>query len=207
MSTASLISITTGTYRRITHTYLRISLQLPLLVEINKTIKHLKNNKAAGPDNIVPELLKCNVTAISKVLKPVLEKIWETEKIPDAWKKSFIIKIPKKGNRTCCHNWRGIILLNTINKIIVHLILSRISPSLEPSLCQEQAGFRPVHSCVDQLSTLRIIIEQSNEWRSPLYLVFIDFKKVFDNLEHTSVWSTLQDRGVPPKIINIVKAI
>jgi hypothetical protein len=60
---------------------------------------------------------------------------------------------------------------------------------------------------VDHINTLRIIVEQSVEFCSPLQLVFIDFQQVFDTLAHDAIWQALMEKGVPPKIISIIKAI
>ena len=53
----------------------------------------------------------------------------------------------------------------------------------------EQAGFRKDRSCTDQIATLRIVVEQSIEWSSHLYLLFVDFEKAFDSLD-SSLWHT-----------------
>ena len=58
-----------------------------------------------------------------------------------------------------------------ISKIFNKIILERIKNSLEMSLQKEQAGFHHNRSCIDQINTLRVIIEQSVEFRSPLYAV------------------------------------
>ena len=46
----------------------------------------------------------------------------------------------------------------------------------------EQDGFRQEKSYTDQIVTLRIIIEQTIEWQTSLYLTFIDFEKAFDSI-------------------------
>jgi hypothetical protein len=61
--------------------------------------------------------------------------------------------------------------------------MDRISGILETGIQKEQAGFRPKWSCTDQINTLRIIIEQSSEFQSPLYLVFVDYRK------HLTQWT------------------
>jgi hypothetical protein len=71
----------------------------------------------------------------------------------------------------------------------------------------EQAGFRSNRACVDHINMLRIIVEQSVEFCSPLQLVFIDFQQAFDTLAHDAIWQALKEKGVPPKIISIIKAI
>ena len=71
----------------------------------------------------------------------------------------------------------------------------------------EQAGFRSSKACADHTNTLRIIVEQSVEFRSPLQLVFTDFQHAFDTLAHNAIWQALKEKGVPQKIISIIKAI
>ncbi|VDO83116.1 unnamed protein product [Schistosoma margrebowiei] len=47
--------------------------------------------------------------------------------------------------------------------------------SINAQLREQQAGFRNDRSCTDQIVTLRIIVEQSIEWNSSLYINFIDY--------------------------------
>ena len=62
------------------------------------------------------------------------------------------------------------------------LILERIKMALDKELWEEQAGFWTGRSCTDQIATLRIIVEQSIEWQSPLYINVIDFEKTFGSV-------------------------
>ncbi|VDO84477.1 unnamed protein product [Schistosoma margrebowiei] len=60
-------------------------------------------------------------------------------------------------------------------------------------------------SCTDQIATLRIIVEQSIEWNSSLYINFIDYEKAFDSVDRTTLWKLLRHYGVPQKIVNIIQ--
>ena len=62
-------------------------------------------------------------------------------------------------------------------------------------------------SCADQIATLRIIVEQSLEWNSPLYINFIDFEKAFDSVDRVSLWKLLGHRGIPQKIISLISKL
>jgi len=97
--------------------------------------------------------------------------------------------------------------LNTINKLVTTILYQRLSDKLEPLLRKEQAGFRPHRSCMDQINTLRIVVKQSLKYRSPLYMIFVDFKRAFDSLKHTAIWQTLTEWGVPTKLVNIIKEL
>lgn len=176
----------------------------PTSSEIKSAIKQLKNNKAPGADNIAAEMLKVDLEVITNLLHPIVSEVWETEIIPEEFTDALIIKLAKKGDLTFCSNWRGITLLNTINKIISIIIHDRISKVLEPMLRKQQAGFRPHRSCIDNINTLRIIMEQSVEFNTPLYLLFVDFKQAFDSLDRNVMWNILSSYGIPAKILNLI---
>jgi hypothetical protein len=120
----------------------------PRHTEIVKVIKQLKK-KAAGPDGIPSEIFTACPNTMATLLEPLIKTTWESERFPDLWKKGYIIKLPKKGDLSECKNWRGITLLNVINKLISTILYQRLREKLEPLLRKEQAGFRPHRSCVD----------------------------------------------------------
>ena len=116
-------------------------------------------------------------------------------------------KLPKKGDLSHCRNWRDIMLLNMASKVFCRLILERVKTALDKKLRDEQAGFRAGRSCTDQIATLRIIVEQSIEWQSSLYINFIDFEKAFDSVSREVLWLLLRRYGIPVKIVTIIRAL
>ena len=117
------------------------------------------------------------------------------------------MKLPKKGDLALCKNWRGIMLLSVPSKVLTRIILERLKDAIDEQLRPEQAGFRKDKSCTDQIATLRIIIEQSLEWQSPLYMNFIDFQKAFDSIDRETIWKLLQHYGIPPIYVNLIKQL
>ena len=173
--------------------------------EVKSVIEKLKNNKAAGTDNITAEIFKGNPSTTASTLTPIIQEVWNSGKIPQKWKEGLTITIPKKGDLRECKNWRGISLLNTTIKILAMIILDRISPTINAKLRNEQAGFRPGRSCTDHINSIRIITEQSNEWNSPLYLLFVDFERAFDTINRNAIWQTLHEMGIPKKLIELIQ--
>lgn len=184
-----------------------ISTSPPTLEEVKNTLRQLKNNKSPGPDNLPAELFKYAAEPLADELTPMLRHIWETNNIPNEWKKGTIVTIPKKGDISLCKNWRGITLLNTINKVLALIILQRITPYVETILRKEQAGFRTNRSCADHVTTLRILIEQSVEFNSPLYLLFVDFERAFDTVSREALWASLNCRRFPEKIVHLIREL
>ena len=105
------------------------------------------------------------------------------ETIPDDWTKSIILTMPKKGDITKCENYRTIGLINHSSKILLEIKWSRMKPYVEAILAEEQAGFRPGRSTVEQVFTLKMLIQHCIEKKDgKVFAVFIDYKKVFDSL-------------------------
>ncbi|VDP54557.1 unnamed protein product [Schistosoma margrebowiei] len=77
---------------------------------------------------------------------------------------------------------------------------------VDAQLRDQQTGFRKHRSCTDRIAPLRIIVEQSIEWNSSLYINFIDYKKAFDSVDRTTLWKLLRHYGVPQKIVNIIQS-
>jgi hypothetical protein len=60
-----------------------------------------------------------------------------------------------------------------------------------------QAGFRPKHSTVDHLVTLRVIMKESRLQGKTLYCCFVDFKKAFDTIPRNELWNRMVEIGMP----------
>ena len=166
----------------------------------------MKSGKAAGPDHIPPEALKADINTMMEILYKLFEAIWIEEVVPNDWKLGDLIKISKKGDLRNCDNYRGISLLSVPGKVLNRVVLERLRVAVDPNLRENQAGFRKGRSRTDQIATLRIIIEQSIEWNSALFVNFIDLEKAFDSLERESLWKLLRHYGIPEKIVSIIRS-
>ena len=98
-------------------------------------------------------------------------------------------------------------LLSLPSKVLTRIILERTKHAVNECPRDEQAGFRCGRSCTDQITVLCVIIEQSLEWRSPLYINFVDFRKAFDMVDSVKLWRVLLHYGIPEKIVNIMQSL
>ena len=186
-------------------TELPISRDNPSKAEIKKAIMTLRSGKAAGPDEIPAEAIKADLETAVNMLYSFFSKIWEKEEVAAQWKEGIIIKLQKKGDLGDCSNYRGIMLLSTPGKVPNRVLLKRMKEAVDPKLRDQQAGFQRNRSCADQITNLRIIVEQSLEWNSPLYINFIDYEKAFDSVDRKTMWKLLRHYGVPEKIISLTQ--
>ena len=50
-----------------------------------------------------------------------------------------------------------------------------------------------------------IIVEQTLEWNTGLYLVFVDFEKAFDSVDREVLWKILRHYGISEKIMRMIR--
>ena len=102
--------------------------------EITQALKQMKTGKAAGIDNIPPDVLKEGGAEIINQLHNIFNKIWASEISPTEWKKGLLIKIPKSGDLSQCEKWRGITLLFVPSKVITRILLNRLKEACDNHL-------------------------------------------------------------------------
>ena len=175
--------------------------------EVKRAIMKLKNGKSPGIDNINPELLKESLATSTSELQKLFNRVLEEREVPSDWKRSLIVKIPKKGDLTLCDNYRGISLLSVPSKVFCRVIIDRLREGVEETLREEQAAFRKGRGTADQIYILRNILEQSIEWQAPLYINFIDFRKAFDSVIRNKLWDILRHYGIPEIYVTIITKI
>ena len=110
----------------------------------------LDTNKASGPDNISPFILKhcCNEISPSYMTSNFHPVYWH--------RYSNVCPVFKKGNQTHASNYRPISLTSICCKTIEHIIYHSIIQHLNSHnvLIANQHGFRSQHSCTTQLISL-----------------------------------------------------
>ena len=172
--------------------------------EILKGFPKLKDNKAAGYDELSNKEMKYGDQVSVSLLRPIYGKVWNTESVPKDWLCGVITTIWKKGDLSLCSNNRGITLNAVACKLHQIIVLNRLSEGIEKLIRENQCGFRKGRSCSDQLFTLRVVIDNALEHNLPLKINFIDFKAAFDSVDREHIWTTLEHYGLPEKYVRPV---
>ena len=95
--------------------------------EIAEALKKMKSRKAVGPDGIPIEAWKCLDESGLEWLTNLFNKIWQTNKSPNEWRKSTLVPLYKnKGDIQDCINYRGIKLMSHSMKLWERVIEHRL---------------------------------------------------------------------------------
>ena len=175
--------------------------------EVEAAVKALKKGKSAGVDNIPGELVQASREEMISILHEICNKIWETGKWPSSWTQSLVNTLPKKSNLQQCQNYRTISLISHPSKIMLRIILNRLTQVAERIIKEEQAGFRKGRSTTEQIFNLRLICEKCLQHQQDLYHVLIDFKKAFDRVWHEALWATMRLFNINENLIRSIQSL
>jgi sorting nexin-29 len=129
------------------------------------------------------------------------------EKMPHEWKRGIICPLYKKGDTMECSNYRGITLLNIAYKVLSNIIFSWLVPYVENNIGAYQGGFRPGKSTINQILTLRQILEKTIEFGIGTDHLFIDFKLAYDSINREQLYMAMRDLDIQVKLIRMVEVI
>ena len=164
-------------------------------------IDGLENKTSSGHDGISNKLLKLIQDKVSKPLTLIINQMLTTGIFPDAFKKSKIVPIFKKGDSSLLTNYRPISILPTISKIFERVIYNQTYEYFNTNnlLAEEQYGFRTNHST--EYAAIKLVDHLSKEMdigNIPCAL-YIDLSKAFDTLSFDIILQKLKYYGIVGK--------
>ena len=169
---------------------------VPNIEELSSTIDHLTNGKAAGSDNIPPDLIKTCKSALLLRLHEILCQRWQEGEVPQEMRDVKIITLYKnKGERSDFNSYRGIFFLCIVGKIFARIILIRLQQFAERVYPESQCEFCSGCSKVDMIFSVRQMQEKCREQNMPLYISFIDPTKAFDIVSRDDLFKILTKIG------------
>ena len=179
----------------------------PSFDEVEKAILSLKDNKAAGPDNIPAEVIKYGGCALHRRLHNFILDWWSAKCLQQQWKNGIIILAYKqKGDRAGCDNSRGISLISVAGKVLAKIMLTRLLEHMvDLVLPESQCVFRRGRSTIDMIFVTRQLQENCRDQHQDLYLAFVDLTKAFDTVNRDLLWNILRKFGCPPTFIAILQ--
>ena len=162
-------------------------------------------NKAPGPDNIQNELIKSLDSENKKQLLH-LYNVWNNNRTVDHTSaEAIVVTLFKKGNTEELGNYRPISLLNAVFKIYCAMIKNRIEAQIERFLNRTQYGFRKGRSCSQALHLIRRILDIGESTNKNIILVFLDWEKAFDKINHQRLFQALKRIGINEHYLQVIE--
>jgi hypothetical protein len=176
----------------------------PIAAEFEVAIRKLKRYKAPCSHQIPAEVLQAGDDIMHSEIHKLIRLIWNKE-LPHQWKESIVLPIHKKGDKTECSNYRGILLLSTSYKISSNILLSRLIPYADEIIGDHQCGFRRNRLSTDQIFYIRQILDKKWEYNGIVHQLFIDFKKAYDSVWREALCNIVIEFGIPRKVVGLIE--
>ena len=188
--------------------------------EIFAAVRKLKMGKAAGEDGILTDILKTTAdtvdvskmrgnTGVLDALVLVFNFVFDNEVWPERWGAGAIVPLHKHDSRLSPSNYRPITLMSVVGKLFGTVVNARLQAFSERvgSISDEQGGFRPHRSTVDQIFILREIIASRRERGLPTFTTFIDARKAYDTVWREYAYAQIHDSRVRGKLWRQLQAM
>ena len=103
----------------------------------------LKNQKAAGKDEVTGEIIKDGGNRVVDWVWKLCKMAFESGVVLEDWSSAVIIPLYKgKGEKTECSNYRGIGLFSVVGKIYAGILVDRVHKMTEGLIDDGQGGFK-----------------------------------------------------------------
>jgi len=134
-----------------------------------KAIKEMRNKKATGDNDVPGDVLKLMGEGGLKIMKILINTIYETGEWPKDFTEVTMIALKKKPQATKCSDHRTISLIAHTTKIVAKSLRRRIEKKIDDVLGENQFGFRRGKGTRDAIGMLRIISERTSEIDEKLF--------------------------------------
>ena len=170
--------------------------------DVVDAIKDIPMHAAPGPDKVPASLLKECANQLSKPILIIWKKSLETGEIPDILKLQTIIPLYKKGNKTLPENYRPVSLTSHLMKLFERILRKKLMKHIEKNnlISKNQHAFLSGRSCMSQLLEHIEYVLQALENNYNIDVVYLDFAKAFDKVDHNILMKKLHQYGIRGKL-------
>lgn len=173
--------------------------------EVECAIRHARNRKAVGPDNIPVEIVKLIDDENIGIITKLFNNIYESGNLPQGWLLSTFVALPKKPFPKHCKDYLFISLMSQVLKLFLRIIYHRIRNKCESDFDDPQFGFRKSLGTREALFGINVFLQKCRDQRKDIFACFIDYEKAFDRIQHRKLIEILKSINIDDKDVRIIQ--
>ena len=156
---------------------------------VERTLRQFNPSKATGPDGIPARVLKTCSAELAQPISTLFTQCFQTGIQPKTWNIANIVPIFKRKSKFLPSNYRPVLLLCILAKVIETIINRTIPNFLESKnvFAKRQFEFRHGHRVADLLSSLHHRWLHTAREKGAAGILAIDIAGAFDRVSHPGV--------------------
>ena len=159
-----------------------------------------------GPDGIPAFLVRDCATIFARPLMVLFNLSIKCCCFPDIWKYSKVCPVYKKGNKNEIINFRPITIICNFGKAFEILLHNSIYPHVKNIISTQQHGFMKGRSTTTNLICATQYISESIDMQVQTDVIYFDFTKAFDRLNHNILITKLSNFGISEQLITFFRS-
>ena len=171
-----------------------------------KALSDLREDKAPGPDELSPRLLKELRKEISLQIIMIFRRSLLDGEVPEDLRDANVRPIYKKGGKTQTAKYRPVSLTSQLSKMSETFAGNGLVDLLKKNhlimlIRDTQHGFRKKKSCLSNLLEFLDKVTKAVDEGVSVDAVFLDFAKAFDQVPHGRLIKKLKVNSVGRKLL------
>ncbi|KAG1677983.1 ATP-binding cassette sub-family A member 2 [Nymphon striatum] len=119
--------------------------------DVRRKFGRLNSSKAAGPDKISAQVLRSCSSQLANIYSIIFNMCFSSCIIPNLWKQSCIVPIPKKSCISSMNDLRPVALTPIAMKVCEEFFLQHLKPLVNSFLDPLQFAYQPSRGCDDAI--------------------------------------------------------
>ena len=173
--------------------------------ELDSVMFKMALNKSPGTDGLTTNFYQFFWKDVRDLLFDALKECIEKKELMSTMKQGLITLIPKPGkDKRILDNLRPITLLNTDYKIFSGAIAARLKEGISSLISETQSGFLKGRLIHNNIRLVLDLLDYSQIVQESGFILFLDFYKAFDSVEHPFILKTLYHFGFGNRFIDVI---
>jgi hypothetical protein len=178
--------------------------------ELEAAVGKLARRKTPGPDGIPAEVVLVASRVAPGAILEVMNDALASRTFPERWRRAKLVLLPKPSE-TEERKFRPICLIDTLGKVLEHLIKARIEKEVQErgDLSDNQFGFRKGLSTMDAIGEVLKLarLANSGSWGTKEYcaLVALDVENAFNTAPWERIVKALENLKVSEYLTEMVQ--